>query len=247
MALLTDTDLAWLRRAYPDLHPNGDGTEVRGVLGFTAAYDAATNGFSIIRSPGDTPPGLTLSGSYDVLIKDIADMQAKRWLFPRLYIQDEGFPFSPARHCTVGKSGCLCGSSEEVALLRQGYLFPKFLEELCVPFLYAQAYYDRDGHWPWPDYDHDILGVLQSYLVSGSLESLEFTLWWSLNGGATWPWIRAILRSKKRPQGHMPCFCEKGAPIRNCHPEAWEGLKKLYADVHASGRELPPLEQGGRA
>lgn len=85
MALLTDTDLTWLRSAYPGLHPNKDSSEVRGVLRFTAAYDVATNGFSIIRSPGDTPPGLILSGSYDVLIKDIADMEAKRWLLPRLY------------------------------------------------------------------------------------------------------------------------------------------------------------------
>ena len=41
----------------------------------------------------------------------------------------------------------------------------------------------------------------------------------------------------------MPLFIMlTRVPIRHCHADAWEGLKKLYADVHASGAELPPVE-----
>ncbi len=245
MVLLTNAELDWLRAAYPKLAPNDDNTEIRGEIAFRAAYDAASGQFSIARLLAQEPPGLLLSGTYDVLIKDVVTMKNGRWLFPRLYIQDDAFPFCAARHFNLGKSACLCGPSEEAALLKQGYFFQQYLEELCIPFLYGQCYYDTHAQWPWPFYDHDTLGVLESYLASGNLESLQFTLWWSLSGRATWPRMRAILTSRKRPKGHMPCFCDNHGPIRNCHAEAWEGLKKLYADVRTSGVELPPLERGG--
>jgi hypothetical protein len=242
MVLLTQAELDWVRAAYPKLNPNDDNTELRGEITFRAAYDAASAHFSIVRPNAAEPPGLILAGAYDVLIKDVVKMEKGRWLFSRLYIQDQAFPFCAERHFYLGKAACLCGPSEEVAYLKNGYFFQQYLEELCIPFLYGQLYYDLHTQWPWPYYDHDTLGVLQSYYVKGNLESLQFTLWWSLNGRATWPQMRAILSSKKRPKGHMPCFCEKAAPIRDCHPEAWEGLKKLYADVLAGNVALPPLD-----
>lgn len=241
MVLLTQAELGWLRMAHPKLAPNSDSTEIRGEITFEAAYDAPSAQFSIIRPNVAKPPGLILAGTFDVLIKDVVKMDERRWLFPRLYIQDETLPFCAERHFYIGKAACLCGPSEEAAYLKNGYFFQQYLEELCIPFLYGQLYYDLHTRWPWPYYDHDTLGVLQSYYVSGNPESLQFTLEWSLNGRPNWPQIRAILSNKKRPKGHMPCFCEKGAPIRNCHPEAWEGLKKLYADVCARGVALPPL------
>lgn len=244
MVLLTQAELDWLRTAYPTLTPNEDNTEIRGEIAFTAAYDAVSGQFSIVRPNAVEPPGLILTGTYDILIKDVVKMETGRWLLPRLYLQDEAFPFCAERHFYVGRGACLCGPSEEAAILKNGYFFQQYLEELCIPFLYGQRYYDLHAQWPWPHYDHDTLGALESYLATGSPESIQFTLSWSLNAYATWPWMRAILSSKKRPKGHMPCFCDKGAPIRNCHPAAWEGLKKLYADVHASGVELPPIEQG---
>jgi hypothetical protein len=242
MVLLNHAELGWLRIAYPKLAPNEDNTEIRGEISFAATYHAASALFSIVRPNAAELPGLFLSGTYNILIKDVVTMEKARWLFPRLYIQDDAFPFCAERHFYAGKAACLCGPSEEAALLKKGYFFQQYLEELCIPFLYGQCYYDLHAQWPWPDYDHDTLGVLQSYLASGNLESIQFTLGWFLNGRATWPTMRAILSSNKRPKGHMPCFCAKGAPIRNCHPEAWEGLKKLYADVHSGEVMLPPLE-----
>lgn len=246
MALLPPAERDWLGAAYPKLACNDANTEIRGEITFRAAYDSTSAQFSIVRPHAAEPQGIILSGTYDILIKDVETTEKGRCRFPRLYIQDDKFPFCAERHFYVGKGACLCGPSEEAAILKQGYFFQQFLEELCIPFLYGQRYYDIYAQWPWPYYDHDTVGVLQSYLANGNLESIQVTLR-SLNIYATWPWMRAILTSKKRPKGHMTCFCKKGAPIRNCHPDAWEGLKKLYADVCASGAELPAVEQGGSA
>lgn len=247
MLLLTTSDIDWLRANYPALSPDESCSQVRGELSFTAAYDAASGLFTIATQEVEAPPGLLLSSRYNILIKDIVEVKGDRLLLPRLFIEDEGIPFVPERHFNGDKSACLCGPSEEVALLKEGYLFQTFLRQLCIPFLYAQVYYDLHARWPWPSYDHGTVGVLQSYAASGEPQSLPFTLWMHLKHRPSWPIVRAILAAKKQPKGHMSCFCEKRIPIRNCHPGAWEGLKKLYADVHASGVELPPLDQDGRA
>jgi len=247
MPLLTTSDVDWLSGNYPALSPDESCTQVRGELSFTAAYDATSGLFSIARPNVEAPPGMILSGQYNILIKDVVEPKGDRMLLPRLFVDDVSIPFGPERHFNGDKSACLYGPSEEVVLLKEGYLFQKFLEQFCIPFLYAQVYYDRHTHWPWPSYDHGTVGVLQSYSASGGPQSLTFTLWMYLKHRPTWPKVRAVLASKKWPKGHMPCLCESGMPIRHCHPSAWEGLKNLYADVHASGVALPPLEQGADA
>lgn len=244
MAVLTSTDAAWLVDAYPSLVPSEDLSTVSGPLTFSAAYEPSSDLFAIIRSAHDNPPGIRFSGTYEILIKELLDQpQQQRALLPRLYIQDQSFPFDSKRHFNAGpqRPACLSGPSEEARLIEEGYLFPKFLEELCIPFLYAQSYYDVHGKWPWAEYDHDALGALQSYSTSSCARALFITLWVNLRGQAVWPRIHAILQSKTLPKGHMACLCQSGRPIRTCHPDVWDGLKKLYADTRAFKPELPPL------
>jgi hypothetical protein len=239
MRLLTEIDLEWLRATYPLLQVNEQRTELFGMLSFTAGYDAATGLFTIARLEGEEPSGMVLSGAYDVRIKDIGELNDNRWCLPRLFIESTRIPFGPGRHFNGDNSACLCGPSEEMALLGQGYIFPRYLEEVCIPFLYGQVHFDAYQRWPWPEYDHDIVGVLQSYAASGSTKGLGFVLWGYLSRQPTWPVIRSILANEKRPKGHMPCLCQSRTPIRHCHPDAWEGLKKLCADVRTSKTFLP--------
>jgi hypothetical protein len=237
MPILTAADAAWLSVTYPALQPNTESTEVRGSISFSAGYDEAAGDFAIQRHADVLPPGLVLSGAFDLVIKELAPVEGERRLLPRLYLPNNTYPATPHRHFNADDSGCLCGPSEEALLVRQGYLFPQFLEELGLPFLYAQLHVDLTGRWPWPSYDHGTVGVFESYAESGCPENLLHPLL-HLHAKANWPALRSLLTGRKRPYGHMPCACGSGVPIRCCHPLAWDGLKKMYADVHSSRQNL---------
>lgn len=239
MAVLTDADAEWLGEHYPGLAAEPDLSRVAGSIKFSAAYDEAANGFSILRAQGRRPPGELLACDYEITIcEGTGTTSAARTRLPRLLVENAPYTFSADRHCSAGYS-CLCGPSEEVAFAR-GYNFRQYLEELCIPFLYAQSYYSVHGRWPWPAYEHDALGALESYQVSGNDETLRLTIDGVLVFQPAWSLIRALLTGSGKPFGHMLCLCGSRKPIRHCHREAWEGLKKLNADVRRLNVDLPP-------
>lgn len=232
MPLLTETDAAWLGAEHPALTLSEDGTELSGTLAFDAAYDRAADVFTVRRSGAPEPAGVRLRGAYKIRVKDEIETAERRFL-PRLFMEEVAFPFTTDRHFMTDNSACLCGPSDEMAFVASGYTFQKYLERLCIPFLYGQAFYDREGRWPWRDYNHGTLGALESYFAHGNPENLPYTVIGYLEGKPSWPILLATLQSKSRPKGHMACLCGSGAPIRTCHAEAWEGLKKLYADFRS--------------
>lgn len=229
-----------LEEHFPGLKPNDNYTEVAGEVSFHASYDKESDLFSIIRPDDPIPSGVVLRGAYRVIIKDVIDLrEGSRWLFPRVFIQDENFPFSLDRHFS-GKAACLFGPSEEARLIKEGYSFLGYLEKYVLPFLYAQTYYDLHREWPWAEYEHDIFGALNSHLQSGDVSTVAYTLI-PIRARKDWPQIRKMLVSNDPPRGHMLCFCERRDHIRRCHPELWEALKKFYTDFKRAGIKLPPL------
>lgn len=240
MAVLTDADVDWLREHYPGLAASSDLSQVAGTISFSAAYDEGANGFSIVRAPGQRPPGEMYACRYEITIGDGAGVGARTRL-PRLLVENAPFTWSADRHCSGGPA-CLCGPSEEAAFARD-YDFRRYLEELCIPFLYAQSYYSKHGRWPWPAYEHDALGALESYNLSGDETALGLTINGFLVFQPAWPLLRELLARPAKPFGHMLCLCGSGKPIRHCHSEAWDGLKKLYADVQRLNVDLPQAQR----
>lgn len=241
MAVLNPSEAELLRKYFPRLRANDDLSEVEGEISFHASYDKASDLFSIINPENPAPPGVELSGTYSVLIKDVLEFEdGVRWLFPRLYIRNASFTPSMDRHFS-GESACMFGPSEEGTLLKEEYSFLTYLERHVVPFLYAQTYYDQhNNEWPWAEYEHGVIGLLQSYLQSGDPSTIAYTIIY-LKHRKDWPEFRKLLVSKEPPKGHTPCFCGKGDHIRRCHPELWEALKKFYADFKRTDIKLPPV------
>lgn len=63
---------------------------------------------------------------------------------------------------------------------------------------------------------------------------LKLPLAFCSNAGAGGQKIRRLLEGREKPKGHMPCPCGSGVPVRSCHPNAWKGLIKMYADLKNS-------------
>ena len=233
--VLTTKDVEWLAEHYPTLVPSEDLSQIVGDLSFSAAYDEDNNDLSIIRSADDTPLGIVLTGTYPLLIKGGS---ADR--LPKTYVTIENYPRGGERHFTISEAACLCGPSEEVHLIKGGMTIGKYIEELVIPFLYGQRYYDEYGKWPLPAYEHNTVGALQSYYQDGDPDTVGVTVA-TLRGVAKedWPRIREMLVADQPPTDQLPCLICAGADPHGCHPEAWEGFKKLHNDLKASGLPVP--------
>ena len=59
---------------------------------------------------------------------------------------------------------CLCPPIEEKLYEKQAISVRQFIEKYILPFFYEQSYFRENGEWPWGEYGHGIIGVLESYL-----------------------------------------------------------------------------------
>ncbi|HZE59012.1 MAG TPA: SEC-C metal-binding domain-containing protein [Burkholderiales bacterium] len=108
------------------------------------------------------------------------------------------------------------------------------MDNLVVPYLYGLSYFDKFTAWPWGEYSHGGLGLLEFYCdapeqsaaryaeIIGTLQSYK----------DIWPWIRKQLR---KPNAKTQCICGSGAPFGKCHAAAWRGLCRMLAGIRRLG------------
>ena len=223
----------WLNQEYPGLKI-GEG-EVSGEIEFVASYDEERGQFTLFsQAPSGTHPGIVLSGSFKIRIRGGIDPAVQK--LPFLYVED--VDHSPDRHFNQADfSACVCSPLETDEFLAPYFDFRRYLEELVIPFLYGQLFFDIYGRWPWPDYAHGATGLLESYFRNNSNKTTECIN--ALSQDKSWSKIRAALIRDNELKGHMPCFCSKADHIRRCHPDAWRGLRKLHNDMKTTKANLP--------
>ncbi len=235
---LTTKDKEWLNKRYPQLSLNDSG--ISGILEFTAVYDDKSGSFFIIEGEtGNKPEGTQLSGKFKIELRERSDTSLSR--LPALFI--EGIDPIMDRHFNQrDKIACLCSPFEEEGFLIPEFRFAKFLEELVIPFLYGQAFYSANGHWPWSEYAHGATGLFESYFKEGdSGKANECVRKLSLD--KDWGEIKSVLGNKSGIKGHLPCFCEKADFMRRCHPNALNGLRQLWRDIRDQKITLVKREQ----
>lgn len=215
----------WVAEHYPEL-TIADGL-LSGVITVNASFDPASGLFYIIRPDNDPAPGLLFSGKFTLEIK--GSIETSALVLPLLYVAD--VEHSANRHFNqTDGAACLCSPLETEEFLQPNFDLHKFLDRLVLPFLYGQLYFDQHGRWPWPDYAHGIIGLLESYFrIQNPNKGFECLN--ALSQDSSWPRIKALLVSKQPMKGHNLCFCSKRNHIRSCHPDAWLGIRKLHHDV----------------
>lgn len=225
--MLTSQDKAWLNKKYPKLKPNQGG--ISGSIEFTAVYNSKDNLFSIIENEEeDTLDGVKLSGAFKIDIKERGDKFLSS--LPEVYV--DNVDLIPDRHFSqTDKTACLCSPLEEDEFLLPSFKFKTFFEELVIPFLYGQLFYSLNGEWPFSDYEHGAVGVLESYAKINNPNKADDCLKKLTHDRGAWSKIKKVLEDRIMVKGHTPCFCSKGDHVRRCHPKAWEGIKLLKEDV----------------
>ena len=228
--MITRNEIKWLNKEFPKLKINDEGNHIEGVVDFNSVYDAGSGEFTAFLQPGITYTGSVLSGSYNIKItasknsrsypKLRVDLPEEKWIIDRHFYPN-----------TNGKA-CLSGPVEEDDLFTDGYCFLKYFERFVIPFLYGQTYYDDHKQWPWKDYGHGAVGILQSFYSSGTSDDHIYACLRRLKNEPSWQRLKPILEGKEKLDGKTTCFCGSGVRMVRCHGTIWYAIVKFQKALH---------------
>lgn len=219
MAIFTTEEIAEVLARYPGLRTTGDG-KVEGTFDLHAVYDGEErrDAFQVrIAAPPDYPnsiPSLIETGGRTAAIAAKHGIDDLRDLH---------------RNPGTG-TACVCVKQEEPRRFPVGANLAHFIEVLAVPYLFGLSHFDDHGKWPWPDYGHGVLGIVEYYAdaaVAPSHEPISSTLD-LLKKDPSWHELRRQIR---KPSAMRMCICGSRRPISRCHKGVWAGIKKLNADM----------------
>ena len=132
---------------------------------------------------------------------------------------------------------CICVPIKSNVYLPNGLNVPDFFNNLLTPFFYSQSYFEKRHTWPWGEYSHGLLGMLEWYddtKTSGN-EEVQFSILVRLRSSPDWPKYRSLLQAAGNIQGHQECICGSRRRFRDCHASVFKGLWRLKRDVGPKG------------
>jgi hypothetical protein len=142
----------------------------------------------------------------------------------------------------VDGTACVCVKQEEVERFPPGTRLVVFLERLAIPYLFGLSYVDEFGDWPWGEYSHGGLGLIEFYADNtGQISKEEFgEVLASLRAHSNWPDYH---RQLKKPSAKRACICGSGKAFGKCHHRAWRGLKNLISGLKQLGLDPKSLQK----
>jgi hypothetical protein len=117
-----------------------------------------------------------------------------------------------------------------------------FLEQLAIPYLFGLSYVEEFGKWPWGEYNHGGLGLLEFYADdAGQISKEGFgEVLASLRADSNWSDYH---RQLKKPSAKRACICGSGKAFGKCHHRAWRGLKNLISGLGQLGLDPKSLQK----
>lgn len=134
--------------------------------------------------------------------------------------------------CLKGNAAqvCLCVKQQEKIKFPVGESIVFFMETLVVPYFYGLSYFEENKRWPWREYSHGGLGMLEYYAEDSTKQTktnIE-TLSIAFQSDMYWKKYR---KQTQNPNGSKLCICGSSRPFNECHSLAWKGLMRLHEDL----------------
>ena len=226
------SDLSWLADNYPALSETSTGI-IEGALTFSMLR---SNGQYIVRPTAslidDTSPAdyLFITDTYEIKISWPAGAQYPRADETGSKLADTARRLN--KHILdmhqYEQGGALCLATD-MALernFRDGFKLDVFVEELLIPYLFAQSHFAETEVWLWGELSHGFIGILEwlSRLEDPTPDDIASTIK-SLNKHLGVECVQNLQAIRWRP--HFKCLCKSGAKTRDCHPEILNGLRIL--------------------
>jgi len=242
----SQNDLNWIYVEYSGFKPQEDLVyqSLKGRLKFCMGFDIATGNWKILRDSSFNF-GEVISDEYDIEI-----LCSKNYYLPR--VREIGGRLEEVRkkrsiedlsdlHISSEEGWvCLCSVLEEEDKFPQGSSAQDFFYKLLIPFFYGQSYFAKHGHFPWGEYSHGVLGIIESYfdLSKGQNNGLTKRCLEEISRYKNKQTYYTLLRKKDFIKGHWNCLCGSFKKFRDCHPKALQGLITLKSDIKKTGLKI---------
>lgn len=230
--VVSEGDHGWVQENYPGLTfaLTAEGEELAGEFRFDAAWDDQNKTYLI--SP-NTPEGdhlIRIQDRYNVRIVIPKDGSK-----PKLFDTDKRIVARatqlgvPPENLHVYSTGEVCPVGEfDMDRIEN---LPQLLD-VFLQFFYDQSYHERYGRWPRGQYLHGLLGMIENFHEQdhGFEMNAKLALAKVFDKQRTDEGVlvvQKLLRNKQRVQGHWPCLCGSGKPLRSCHKNLFLGLWSL--------------------
>lgn len=146
---------------------------------------------------------------------------------PRVFEIGGEIPPIPDRHINPDRTACLFAPPQRWEKWPPNLGMKEFLEGPVREFFFSQAYFELEKKWPFGEWQHGNVGVVEYYLLKLELKTVdqlrELLRYLSYSSAAR-QWKCPCDHSKRLKQCHWGKFLE----LRNFIPaQDWEELKKI--------------------
>lgn len=150
---------------------------------------------------------------------------------PHVFELGGDIPRTPERHVNHDGTCCLFSPPERWDKWPEGSGIAILLNGAIKEYFFSQSYYTRTGKWPFGEWAHGDLGVIEYYIDRLKVRSIAV--------------LAALLKLHRyrKPSKQWLCPCKSGKTYKNCHwifmkpligklPEnEWDYLKRLLASL----------------
>lgn len=216
--VFSDEEISSVKARYPGLDLSGPGT-IEGTLNMEAVFDGCILSDSFeVRITATSPNSDYVPALYEIggRTKAIADKY--------------GITDLRMLHFNIDGTACVCVKQMEKRKFPFGSELLVFVEELAVPYLYALSRFQESQQWPWGDYSHGALGLLEFAADDPNEQSEEDIEQIAATVRRDMCWKRYFKPLRKTASGNI-CPCGSGKKFNICHEKAYQGLIRLKADL----------------
>jgi len=241
---LNGTDIEWLRSNYPDLTLNESEEEyavIEGLLKFDMVFHGDGKPYVINPKEEHLKQGERIQDEYEIRIELKPSEHSN---MPQVYETADRIKSVSLKkkselmdlHINFSGSACICLNTKEKEFLPNGFNLADYFNNLVIPFFYAQSYFENTGKWPWGEYGHGVIGILESFLeYSATQENVEVMMValkkFCKRNNLNFNFYKEQLRQKKI-KGRNQCPCNSGKKWGKCHNKSLEGLRLLREHIN---------------
>lgn len=246
---MTNKDKAWILENHSGLKiaDQDNPVSIKGTLALDMFYDKENKRFFLNPKEDYDPQEYRIRDEYQIEIilenTKFSDLPRVREIGGRIerVRKVKGFAHPKDMHVSENGNVCLCPKQAEFRILSNGFNMKDFVSELVTPFFYGQSFYARNGSWPFGEYQHGTLGLLEYYrnvrrgfdkkLIEDTVNSLKlYNNFWEIS-------FRPFLQMDDVSWNGF-CPCESKKKFQECHPEIFWILWLLKQDIKKADFKL---------
>ena len=236
---LNDEDKKWLQKNYPELkiETKGSHPKISGILKVDMVFCGDGRPYVIKPEKGHLSNGIRIKDEYKI---EVVFQNSEHSNLPQVYERGSKIEAVAKKrdlkledlHINPSGAVCLCIRENESYNFPKGFNLRDFFNNLVIPFFYSQSYFEKNNSWPWGQYSHGILGLLEWYAERRETTKNKIEKFITqLPKYPLWQECRQRLKQKGKIKGHHLCVCGSSEKFRNCHKQVFDGLWKLKQDI----------------